>query len=82
MKKKKKSFFGSNFGYSNPSNMWNKLNNPTSETNKNRVDIINIQLTKLKNRVKNVPKNDRLKSEKNEKIMLLKKFLSLIMKID
>ena len=62
--------------------MHNKLNNPTSETNKNRVDIINIQLTKLKNRVKNVPKNDRLKSEKNEKIMLLKKFLSLIMKID
>ena len=82
MKKKKKSFFGSNFGYSNPSNMRNKLNNPTSETNKNRVDIINIQLTKLKNRVKNVPKNDRLKSEKNEKIMLLKKFLSLIVKID
>ena len=81
-KEKKNSLFGYYFAYSNPSNMHNKLNNPTSETNKNRVDIINIQLTKLKNRVKNVPKNDRLKSEKNEKIMLLKKFLSLIMKID
>ena len=60
--KEKKSLFGSNFGYSNPSNMRNKLNNPTSEINKHRVDIINIQLTKLKNRVKNVPNNDRLKS--------------------
>ena len=35
---------------------------------KNRVDTINKQLTKLKNRVKNVPKNDKLNSEENEKI--------------
>ena len=35
---------------------------------KNRVDTINKQLTKLKNSVKNVPKNDKLNSEENEKI--------------
>ena len=58
--------------------MHNKLNNPTSETNKNRVDIINIQLTKLKNRVKNVPKNGKLKSEENEKIIgVIEKILEL-----
>ena len=58
--------------------MHNKLNNPTSETNKNRVDVINIQLTKLKNRVKNVPKNDKLKSEENEKIIdVIEKILEL-----
>ena len=78
MKKKKKTFFGSNFGYSNPSNTHNKLNNPTSETNKNRVDIINIRLTKLKNGVKNVPKNDKLKSEENEKIIdVIEKIIEL-----
>ena len=47
------------FGYLNSSDMRNKLINVTSETNKNWVDTINKQLTKLKNRVKNMPKNDK-----------------------
>ena len=54
------------FGYSNLSNMRNRLIYVTGET-KNRVDTINKQLTKLKNSVKNVPKNDKLNSEENEK---------------
>ena len=56
------------FGYSNLSNMRNRLIYVTGETKKNRVDTINKQLTKFKNSVKNVPKNDKLKSEENEKI--------------
>ena len=47
------------FGYLNSSDMRNKLINVTSETNKNWVDTINKQLTKLKNRVKNMPKTDK-----------------------
>ena len=35
----------------------------------NWIDTINKQLTKFKNSVKNVPKNDKLKSEENEKII-------------
>ena len=35
----------------------------------NWIDTINKQLTKFKNSVKNMPKNDKLKSEENEKII-------------
>ena len=48
--------------------MRNRLIDVTGETKENRVDTINKQLTKFKNSVKNVPKNDKLKSEENEKI--------------
>ena len=58
--------------------MHNKSINKTSETSKKQVDIITKQLTKLKNRVKNVPKNDKLKSEENEKIIdVVEKVLEL-----
>ena len=49
--------------------MRNRLINVTGETKKNWIDTINKQLTKLKNRVKNVPKNNKLKSEENKKII-------------
>ena len=49
--------------------MRNRLINVTGETKKNRIDTINKPLTKLRNSVENVPKNDKLKSEKNEKII-------------
>ena len=61
--------FDYQFGYSNPRNMRNRLINVTGETKKNWIDTINKQLTKLKNRVKNVPKNNKLKSEENKKII-------------
>ena len=44
----------------------------------NWIDTINKQLTKFKNSVKNVPKNDKLKSEENEKIIdVVEKILEL-----
>ena len=44
----------------------------------NWIDTINKQLTKSKNSVKNVPKNDKLKSEENEKIIdVVEKILEL-----
>ena len=77
-KKKNNALFSYSFDYSNPSNMHNKLISATSETNKNRVDVIIKQLTKLKNRVKNVPKNDKLKSEENRNIIhIVEKILEL-----
>ena len=76
--KKHNALFSYSFDYSNPSNMHNKLISATSETNKNRVDVIIKQLTKLKNRVKNVPKNDKLKSEENRNIIhIVEKILEL-----
>ena len=76
--KKHNALFSYSFDYSNPSNMHNKLISATSETNKNRVDVIIKELTKLKNRVKNVPKNDKLKSEENRNIIhIVEKILEL-----
>ena len=57
------------FGYSRPSNMLSKLSNARSKTNKNQVYSINKALTKIKITVKNVPKDDLLKIEENEKII-------------
>ena len=49
--------------------MLSRLSNARSEINKNQVYSINKTLTKIKNIVKNVPKDDPLKTEENEKII-------------
>ena len=61
--------------------MFKRLRHASDENNKNMVESINKKLTKLKNIVKNVPKDEVSKVEENEKKwMLLKRFLSLIQK--
>ena len=47
--------------------MLSRLSNARNEINKNQVYWINKALTKTKNNVKNVPKDDLLKTEENEK---------------
>ena len=49
--------------------MLSKLSNASDEINKNRVNSINEKLTKIKNIVKNVPKEKVFKIEQNEKII-------------
>ena len=55
--------------YSSPDNMCSRLDNAKSEINKDQVYLIKNALTKLKNIVKNVPKNRRFKIEESEKII-------------
>ena len=57
------------FDYSSPSNMLSTLSNARSEINKNQVCSVKKTLTKIKTIVKNVPKDDPLKTEENEKII-------------
>ena len=49
--------------------MFKKLKNTSDEKNKNLVESINKKLTKLKNIVKNVPKDEVSKVKENEKII-------------
>ena len=49
--------------------MIEKLKNASYEKNKNMVESINKKLTKLKNIVKNVPKDEVSKVEENKKII-------------
>ena len=49
--------------------MLSKLRIESDETNKNRVNLIHKKLTKLKNIVKNAPKDKTFKIEENEKII-------------
>ena len=49
--------------------MIEKLENASFEKNKNMVESINKKLTKLKNIVKNMPKDKVFKVEENEKII-------------
>ena len=51
--------FSHYFNYSSPSNILSRLSEARSEINKNQVNSINETL-KIKNIVKNVPKNDPL----------------------
>ena len=54
------------------------LSNASDEINKNRVNSINEKLTKIKNIVKNVPKEKLFKIEQNEKIIdIVEKILEL-----
>ena len=59
--------------------MLSKLSNASDEINKNRVNSINEKLTKIKNIVKNVPKERVFKIEQNEKIIdIVERINSLI----
>ena len=49
--------------------MLKRLSNASDEKNKNLVESINKKLTKLKNIVKNVPKDEVSKVKENEKII-------------
>ena len=51
--------------------MIEKLKNASYEKNKNMVESINKKLTKLKNIVKNVPKDEVSKVEENKKIIVI-----------
>ena len=77
-KKHKNEFFSYYLNYSSPSNMLSRLSDASSEINEEQVYSIIKTLTKIKNIVKNVTKDDPLKTEENE----LKRFLSLIEKIN
>ena len=44
-----------------------KLRDASDEINKNRVNSINEKLTEIKNIVKKVPKNDKLKMKRTKK---------------
>ena len=57
------------FDYLNPEIMIAKLKTASYEKNKNMVESINKKLTKLKNIVKNMPKDEVSKVEENEKII-------------
>ena len=77
-KKHKNEFFSYYFNYSSPRNMLSRLCDVSSEINAEQVYSIIKTLTKIKYIVKNVTKDDPLKTEENE----LKRFLSLIAKIN
>ena len=61
--------FNHYFSYLNPSIILSRLRDASNERNKDLVKSINKQLTKMKYIVKNVPKDDKLKIKKNEKII-------------
>ena len=71
-KKKKKinnTLFNYYFDYSNPEIMFKKLRDASDQKNKNMVESIKKKLTKMKNIVKNVPKEKVFRVEENEKII-------------
>ena len=57
------------FDYSNPEIMFKKLRDATDEKNENMVESINKKLTKIKNIVRNVARDDVSRVEENEKII-------------
>ena len=57
------------FDYSNPEIMFKKLRDASDEKNKNMVESINEKLTKVKNIVKNLPRDEVPTVEENEKII-------------
>ena len=68
-KKKHNELFSYYFNYSSPSNILSRLSNARGEINEEQVYSINKTLSKIKNIFKNVPKDDPLKTEENEKII-------------
>ena len=76
--------FNHHFSYLNPIITLERLRDANDERNKDMAESINKTLTKIKNIVKNVPKDliylglKRMK----KKLILLKGFLSLIAKIN
>ena len=66
------------FDYSNPEIMFKRLRDASDEKIKNLVESINKKLTKMKNIVKNVPKDEVSRVEENEKIIdIVEKILEL-----
>ena len=61
--------FSYDFDSSNADIMFKRLRDASDENNKNIVESINKKLTKLKNIVTNVPKDEVSKVEENEKII-------------
>ena len=57
------------FSYLNPVIMLERLRDVSDERNKYLMESINKKLTKMKNIVKNVPKDKVFKVEENEKII-------------
>ena len=77
-----KKLFNYYFNYSNPDSMFKRLRDSSDEKNKSVVESINEKLTKLKNIVKNVPKDEVSKFEENEKIIdLVERILELNSKV-
>ena len=70
------------FNYLSPDIMFERLRDSSDEKNKSMVESINEKLTKLKNIVKNVPKDEVSKFEENEKIIdLVERILELNSKV-
>ena len=70
--------FSYDFDSSNADIMFKRLRDASDENNKNIVESINKKLTKLKNIVTNVPKDEVSKVEENEKIIdVVEKILEL-----
>ena len=66
------------FNYSSPSNMLSRLSDARAKINEEQVYSINKTLTKLKIIVRNVPKDNPLKTEENEKtIDIVERILEL-----
>ena len=61
--------FSHYFNYSSPSNMLSRLSDAKGEISKDQVYLIEKTLTKIKNIVRNVPKDNPLKTEENEKVI-------------
>ena len=82
IKKKKENIynelFSHYFDYLNPVIIFERLRDASDEKNKDLLKSINKKLTKLKNIVKNVPKDKVSKVEENEKIIdIVEKILDL-----
>ena len=66
------------FNYSNPHTMIKRLKYASDKRNKDMIESINKKLTKMKNIVKNVPKDKVSKIEENEKIIdIIERILEL-----
>ena len=57
------------FNYSNLATIIKRLKDTSEERNKNMIELINQKPTKMKNILKNVPKDKVFKIEENEKII-------------
>ena len=66
------------FDYSNPDTMIKRLKDASDKRNEDMIESINKKLTKMKNVVKNMPKDKAFKIEENEKIIdIVEKILEL-----
>ena len=64
--------------YQSPSSMYKELSKTKDTENEVRVDLIKEVLTKMKKVIENVPKDDVLKIEENEKIIdIIERILEL-----